>query len=87
MNRDYIEIKENFQKMIKEINSKKFSLKALEEDIKGQEILIDNIYNEKIKENIPKLKEYKKKLEILNSTEDTENLLQKINMIIHYCTI
>ena len=87
MNGDYIKMKDNFQKLINEINSKKFSLKAIEDDIKGQEYLIDNIYNEKIKDNIPKLKEYKKKLETLNPTENTENLLQKLNMIIHYCSM
>ena len=87
MNGEYIKMKENLQKLINEINSKKFPLKALEEDIKGQEILIDNIYNNEIKSNISKLKEYKEKLEILNPTEDIKNLLQKLNIIIHYCSM
>lgn len=87
MSRDYIEMKENLQKLLDEMNSKKNCLYAIEEDIRGQEILIDNIYNEKIKPNIPKLKEYKQKLEISEINENTEDILQKLNIIINYCTL
>lgn len=87
MTGDYIEMKKNLQKLINDINSKENCLKALEEDLKGQEKFIDNIYNDKIKTNIPKLTEYKKQLEMSDNNQVNKELLQKTNNIIHYCNI
>ena len=88
MKGDYIEMKENLQKLIIEINSKKNCLKALEDDLKGQESFIDKIYNEKIKTNIPKLIEYKKQLEMsADNNQVNKELIQKIIHIINYCNM
>lgn len=88
MKGDYIEMKENLQKLINEINSKKNCLKALEEDLKGQENFIDTIYNDKIKTNIPKLIEYKKQLEMSpDNNQVNKELLLKIIHILNYCTM
>ena len=81
MTRDLIEMNENINKKRKEIRTLESSVIGLQDDISGQEKLIDSIYDEKIKSAKNEMESYKKFLEENNLDNE---LLKKINYIINY---